>query len=729
MKNLHGMFLSRLALGTAAVVLLAPAMGHAQDTTVLQQITVEGQGAENATGPVRGYVAKKSATGSKTETETRDIPQSVSVVGRQEMDDRGAVTKIDEVLRYTPGVTAEPFGTDPDTDWIYIRGFQATQTGVFLDGLNLFSYGFGGFQMDAYGLERVEILKGPASVLYGGANPGGIVQMVRKRTQDEPVRETEIGINNFGNAFFGFDLGDKVDGEGVWKYRVTGKVSGGDNYTDYSEDLRGFIMPQITFEPDAQTSATLYGYFSALDQVHIGNGFLPYVGTVVDAPFGKLDRKAFYGEPDIDNGRVYQSMVGYEVSHEFDNGWKISQNARYGHLYKHETGPYAGGWANTDANGQPILDATTNDYMLTRFGYDGVSKVDSFGVDNRVEGQFDTGAVNHSLLFGLDYKYYRLDQVQACCGSNAIGARNPIYGSTQGTNFVYADNIVTQQQIGIYAQDQLRFGDGWLVTLNGRYDYVDTELNNRLPAGLSRRSNDDALSGRAGLAYEFDNGLTPYVSAATFFNPLIDTLADGTPASPEEGHQFEAGIKYEPTFFDGSITASVFKLVKDNAIVSYTAGGVTTSGQFGQVESTGLELEAKANLTDNWKAIASYSYTDLEITRDANPNLIGKSPWIVPAHTASLWLDYAFTTDALEGLSLGGGVRYQGKSWADEANTLRVPDAVVFDAAIRYEKNDWTASINVANVFDKEYVKSCAGVSVCGWGDSRTITFKLSKKW
>ena len=253
------MFLSRLALGTAAVVLLAPAMGHAQDTTVLQQITVEGQGAENATGPVRGYVAKKSATGSKTETETRDIPQSVSVVGRQEMDDRGAVTKIDEVLRYTPGVTAEPFGTDPDTDWIYIRGFQATQTGVFLDGLNLFSYGFGGFQMDAYGLERVEILKGPASVLYGGANPGGIVQMVRKRTQDEPVRETEIGINNFGNAFFGFDLGDKVDGEGVWKYRVTGKVSGGDNYTDYSEDLRGFIMPHITFEPDAQTGATLYG--------------------------------------------------------------------------------------------------------------------------------------------------------------------------------------------------------------------------------------------------------------------------------------------------------------------------------------------------------------------------------------------------------------------------------------------------------------------------------------
>lgn len=729
MKKTNHILLTRLLTGTALLVLGVPHASFAQEagTTVLEQITVQGAGDATGTGPVDGYVAKKSTSGSKSDTPLKEIPQSVSVVGRQEMDDRGVVTKVDEVLRYTPGVTAEPFGTDPDTDWFYIRGFNATQTGVFLDGLNLFSYGFGGFQMDAYGLERVEVLKGPASVLYGGANPGGIVQMISKRPQDEPIRETEIGINNFGNAFFGFDLGDKIDDEGVWKYRVTGKVSGGDNYTDYSEDLRGFIMPQITFEPDAQTSATVYGYFSALDQVHIGNGFLPYVGTVVDAPFGKLDRKAFYGEPDIDNGRVYQSMVGYEVKHELDNGWKLSQNARYGHLYKHEEGPYLNGWENTDANGQPILDPVTNDYMLNRVGYDGVSKVDTFNVDNRAETEFETGAVQHSLLLGFDYKYYRLDQVQACCGSNSIGALNPIYGTPQGAGFVYANNIVTQQQIGVYAQDQLRFGDGWIVTLNGRYDYVDTKLHDRSAAAASRSSHDDAISGRAGLAYEFSNGVTPYVSAATFFNPLIDTLSNGTAAKPEEGYQLESGIKYEPTFFNGSITASVFKIEKQNAL--YTAGGFATAQQLGEVTSQGLELEAKANLDENWKVLAAYSYTDMEITKDANPNVIGKSPFVVPNQTASLWLDYAFTNDALDGLSLGTGVRYQGKSWADNENTLRVPSASVLDAAIRYTKNDWTASINVSNIFDREYVKSCQTASTCGWGDSRTITFKLSKKW
>lgn len=732
MKKTNHILLTRLLTGTALLVLGVPHASFAQEagTTVLEQITVQGAGDATGTGPVDGYVAKKSTSGSKSDTPLKEIPQSVSVVGRQEMDDRGVVTKVDEVLRYTPGVTAEPFGTDPDTDWFYIRGFNATQTGVFLDGLNLFSYGFGGFQMDAYGLERVEVLKGPASVLYGGANPGGIVQMISKRPQDEPIRETEIGINNFGNAFFGFDLGDKIDAEGVWKYRVTGKVSGGDNYTDYSEDLRGFIMPQITFEPDAQTSATVYGYFSALDQVHIGNGFLPYVGTVVDAPFGKLDRKAFYGEPDIDNGRVYQSMVGYELKHELDNGIELSQNLRYGHLYKREIGPYTWGYEGFGAPVGP-------DYNLYRIGFEGVSKVDSFNVDNRASATFDTGEINHTLIGGVDYKLYRLDSVQKYptypAAATPISATNPVYGASQPVNDLQSDDVVTQQQIGIYAQDQIRFGDGWIATLNGRYDYVDTDLDNNMPNGASRRSHDEALSGRAGLAYEFDNGVTPYASVATFFNPLIDKIGTGTAttaAKPEEGHQLEAGIKYEPTFFDGSLTASVFKIVKQNAIVSsVNSSGDTVTSQYGEVESRGFELEAKANLNENWKALASYSYTDLEVTRDANPDYVGKSPWVVPNQTASLWLDYSFTNEALEGLSIGGGLRFKGRSYADQLNQFEVPTSTVFDAAVRYQKDDWTASVNVANLFDREYVASCQGVNVCGWGDSRTITFKLSKKW
>ncbi|TKT55869.1 TonB-dependent siderophore receptor [Rhizobiaceae bacterium LC148] len=712
-----------LMAGTAAIGLAAAWPAFAQQETVLEQITIRADAASDATGPVQGYVAKSSTAGSKTGTPLNEIPQAVSVVGKQEMDDRGVVNKVDEALRYTPGVVAAPYGTDPDTDWFYIRGFEATQTGVFMDGLHLFSYGFGGFQIDPFMLERVEVLKGPASVLYGGSNPGGIVNMVRKRPTDEPYYYTETGINSNGNAFGGFDISDKVGSSDTMTYRLTGKIAGGDNYSDYSHDLRGFIMPQLTISPDDATKFTIWGYAGALDQVHVGNGFLPYVGTVVDAPFGRIPRDFFPGEPDLDKGRYDQQMIGYDLEHEFDGGWKVSSNFRYGHLDKYEFGPY------------PYLYATPT--ALNRIGFEGDTTADSLAWDNRIENEFELGGATHKVMAGIDYRYYRIDNVQnSVFGAGfppspfpgTIDVLNPNYGQTQPPLSPLYDEVLTMNQVGFYVQDQIRFGENWLLTLNGRYDYVHSNFDNQLTPASSYKSSDNAWSGRAGLAYEFDNGLTPYVSAATFFNPLVGTGASG-PLVPEEGEQFEAGIKYDPTFFDGSLTASVFHINKQNYVVSLPTPPFTRS-QIGEVESKGIELEAKINLNENWRLLGSFTYTDVEVTDNPlNPALVGKTPYIVPDVTASLWLDYTVTTGALEGLSLGAGLRYKGESWADEANTLKVPDATVVDAAIRYKKNDWTASLNVANLFDKEYVESCGGIGACGYGDARTFTFKLSKVW
>lgn len=701
--------------GTAAIGLAAAWPAFAQQETVLEQITIRADAASDATGPVQGYVAKSSTTGSKTGTPLNEIPQAVSVVGKQEMDDRGVVNKVDEALRYTPGVVAAPYGTDPDTDWFYIRGFEATQTGVFMDGLHLFSYGFGGFQIDPFMLERVEVLKGPASVLYGGSNPGGIVNMVRKRPTDEPYYYTETGINSNGNAFGGFDISDKVGSSDTMTYRLTGKIAGGDNYSDYSHDLRGFIMPQLTISPDDATKFTIWGYAGALDQVHVGNGFLPYVGTVVDAPFGRIPRDFFPGEPDLDKGRYDQQMIGYDLEHEFDGGWKVSSNFRYGHLDKYEFGPY------------PYLYATPT--ALNRIGFEGDTTADSLAWDNRIENEFELGGATHKVMAGIDYRYYRIDNVQNFVfGSGPIDVIDPIYGLPQVPNGPLYDEVLTMNQVGFYAQDQVRFGENWLLTLNGRYDYVHSNFDNQLTPASSYKSSDNAWSGRAGLAYEFDKGLTPYVSAATFFNPLVGTGASG-PLVPEEGEQFEAGIKFDPTFFDGTLTVSVFHINKQNYVVSLPTPPFTRS-QLGEVESKGIELEAKVNLNENWRLLGSFTYTDVEVTENPlNPALVGKTPYIVPDVTASLWLDYTVTTGALEGLSLGAGLRYKGESWADEANTLKVPDATVVDAAIRYKKNDWTASLNVANLFDKEYVESCGGIGACGYGDARTFTFKLSKVW
>jgi iron complex outermembrane receptor protein len=716
-----------VSLVTLAIAGLAmPAMAQDAGTegaTPLERLVVEGSRTTDAEakGPVDGYVAKATGTGSKAATDISEIPQAVSVVSREELDDRGVVTKIDEALRYTAGVSTEPFGSDPDTDWFYIRGFDASQTGIFLDGLNLYTFGFGGFQTDAYMLERVEVLKGPASVLYGGSSPGGIVNLTRKRPQDEPAYSTEIGINNFGNAFFGFDANDKLTDDGVWSYRVTGKISGGDNYSDYSEDLRGFFMPQVSYTPDDTTSLTVYAYVSALDQVHVGNGFLPYAGTVTDGPFGgKIDRDFFFGEPNNDSGRYDQQMIGYEFSHDFDNGWTVSQNLRYAHV---------------DKNEELVYPYAYNGNNLARLGFKHDTSVDSFNVDTNAQTEFSTGGLEHKLLLGLDYKNFKLDQIQSSAfPASDLDPTNPVYGDPLPAYNAYINGVTRMQQTGIYAQDQIRFGDGWIATLNGRYDFVNLEGESRLVGG-DYDTSDEQLSGRAGLAYEFDNGLTPYVSAATFFNPLAGTRQTD-PADPfnplkvaplvaEEGEQYEAGIKYEPTFVDGLLTASLFHITKQNALVS--SGFIQE--QVGEIESRGLELEGKLNINQNWKLLASYTYTDMEITEDATAAFIGNRPYLIPEHQATAWLDYTVTEGAMEGVSLGAGLRYQGESYADMANTLVVPDAVVADAAIRYEKNGWGAALNVTNLFDKEYVKGCQGTFTCGYGDQRTITLKLSKSF
>lgn len=697
-----------------------------QGQTQLSTITVDGGGA-SATGPVRGYVASNSSTGSKSDTPLNEIPQAVSVIGREELNDRGVTNKVDEALRYTAGVFSEPFGVDPDTDWIYIRGFDATQSGGFLDGLNLYSYGFGGFQIDPFFLERIEVLKGPASVLYGAANPGGLVNLVGKRPLDEKHLYTETGINSDGNAFFGFDGGD-VDKDGVISYRLTGKVAGGDNYSDYSHDFRGIIMPQIAWTPDDSTRLNVYGYFSALDQVHVGNGFLPYVGTVVDAPFGRISRDAFYGEPSIDHGEYQQAMIGYEFTKELENGISFTQNARYGHLNKHEIGPYTYGYYDI-ANGIGYLEKPVGpDYYLGRIGFEGDSEVDSFGIDNRVAGEFNTGPLAHKLTVGLDYKYYSLDHLQKWPAwpqsATPIRVVDPIYGALQPANATQIDQVLTQQQLGFYAQDQIRFGGGWLATLNGRVDYVNTRSDAKV--GYSYDSEDTAVSGRGGLAYEFANGITPYASASTFFNPVIGTSATA-PIKPEDGYQFEGGVKYEPPGGDVMLTASAFHIVKRNWTVTDPA--TFLQSQIGEVTSTGIELEGKMQIAADWKLLGSFTYQKLEMTEHADASLIGNSPYLVPDITATAWLDYTVPTGMLEGLSIGSGLRYQGESWADYANTLKVPDALLMDAALRYEKNGWGASLNVVNLFDKDYVSGCQGTLTCGYGAGRTFTLKLSRKW
>ncbi|TIP13323.1 TonB-dependent siderophore receptor [Mesorhizobium sp.] len=716
-------------LAGAAIVLIPPMTAFAQQNNVqLEPVVVEGEAGDSATGPVDGVVAKKTKTGSKTATELKEIPQSVSVIGRQEIDDQGA-QKADEALRYTAGVFAQPIGPDSDTNWLFIRGFQATATGIYMDGLQLFSYGYGGFYVDSFGLERIEVLKGPASVLYGGSNPGGIVNYVSKRPYGRQ-RYVETGVNDAGNVYLGFDIGD-VASDGVVSYRVNGRVAGGDTYSDLQDGWRGFISPSITWQPDEQTKLTVLANYSHIDENHNGGSFLPYEGTVVDrivggVNYGRIDRDANFTESSIDLYKREQGSIGYEFEHTFDNDWTVRSNARFTAANIKEVLVYPNGWSST---GGP-----TN---LARINFDHDTQAKTFLLDNQIEGKVETGPIEHTILVGVDFKYYNIDHVQSSglydpLNDNPIDAFDPVYGSTLTPRVSYLNQDLTQKQLGFYAQDQLRFGDGWLVTLNGRYDRAWLEADNR-PTYYSAASSTESrtggdFSGRAGLAYEFGNGITPYASIATFFNPIIGTDANGDLFKPEEGVQYEVGVKYEPTFIDGLFTLSLFDLTRQNvAMASDTDPNAQI--QADEIRSRGVELEGKVNVTEDLRLTAALTAYDIDFTKNDDPSLVGKTPYIVPEFMASASVDYTFRGGWYDGISIGAGVRHLGSSWADNENTAKVPAVTLADLKLGYEKENWGVDLNITNLFDKTYVTSCQTLSTCSYGEGRSFKLKAHTTW
>lgn len=656
-----------------------------------------------------GVLIVKAQAGSKLLQSVSEVPQSVSVVGREDLDKQPGA-KADEVLRTTAGVTAMPYGTDSDTDWFAIRGFQADQTGVFMDGMSLYQLGFATISVDPYLLEQVEVLKGPASGLYGGANVGGIVNYVGKRPTGEKHLSTEVGINSFGNGYLGVDMGDATE-DGVVAYRLTGKLSGGGWQTEGAEDLRGSVLGSVQFTLDEQTSVTVYGGYQAADLDHTASGFLPYEGTVVDSPDGfRIPRDFNYGEPAIDAYTRRQAMVGYELEHHLDADWTVRQYARLVSVNVVEDAIYP--WGSY---------ASATELSRYRWAHDSSAFIGT--IDTQLEGKVETGPLEHTLLMGMDYRYYRHDAKTYFGSATDIDIFDPDYSMVYTAPVLSQQPVTTMQQLGVYAQDQIRLDD-WLLTLNGRYDLARTEADD----GETLRD-EGVFSGRVGLAYAFENGVTPYASYTTSFLPQLAYSPTQELLPSETGRQWEVGVKYEPDFMDGVITASLFSLDRSNVAAPnpVPVDGFYGSDPVGEVNVKGAELEAQFRY-ENFGFRGALTALDAQIINSNDAGLIGKTPVQVPELTASLGVEYHFD-DAWQGLVAGAGVRYLGESFANSANTLTVPAATVFDASLRYEQDDWGVALNVSNIFDLSYVASCASATSCGYGAGRQVSLSLHKNW
>ncbi|WP_421439798.1 TonB-dependent siderophore receptor [Agrobacterium tumefaciens] len=718
---------------TANTVLLinpqnSSSSASAVGATILEPIVVQG---ENARGPVEGFVATQSATATKTGTSLKDTPQAVNVVTKDQIAAQGSTT-LTQALRYTPGVISQ-YGDDSRYDWFTIRGFRPSR---YLDGLRLpfGSRGYAQPRVEPFSLERAEVLKGPASVLYGQGDPGGLINMVSKRPSATALNEVEMQFGTDKRIQTAFDLGGGAGDDDSFLYRIVGVGRLTDTQYDYVREKKGYIAPSFTFKPDEGTSLTVYGSYQHIDSPGGGGApALPANGTLYTRMYPELPRSAFPGEPGYDHYKSDQASVGYEFEHEVDDTWTIRQNLRYSYI-------------GTDTQRvQPYCPAACNPTAFYRYAWAFPESARAVTVDNQAIGNFQTGDVAHTALFGLDYSYEssRYEESALSPIFTHFNGLDPVYGATAITRPPIATRIdQDRSQIGLYAQDQMEWNN-FVFSLGGRYDWANTDTRTRTSVADNQvDQRDGKFTWRTGLVYNFDNGLSPYAGYSTSFNPASGTDRLGNAFEPTTGEQFEVGVKYQPNGSNSFVTLSAYHLTQDNVLSPDTTPGFTNySVQTGQVRMRGVELEGKAEITDAFSVLASYAYTDSEITR-ANPNAAGISNEgnrfaFVPRQQASLWLDYTLQTSTIwDGLSFGGGARYTGQTFGDNANKFDIPSYTVFDAAVRYDfgKADpklegLKASLNVSNIFDRKYVSTCIAATGCYWGEGRTVYATLKYSW
>lgn len=626
-----------------------------------------------------------------------ETPRPVSIVQREELEERN-VQSLDETFRYRSGVLAGHYGADNNTDWFKVRGFdQAT----YLDGLRIYREGYYQWLPEPYGLERVEVFKGPASILYGEAPSGGLINAVSKRPTAERQGEIQVQAGNRDHRQFAFDTSGPATESGDVRYRLVGLYKERDGDLNDTENERYYFAPSLEWDISDDTQLTVLASVQKDDGVPVNPFKLAY-GTVEDTPFGKVDPQTNYGAPDYDKDERTQTGIGYELRHFLNETWKFEQDFRYSHL-------------DLDLRSSYILSGTGDGRTAFRGHLQRDGEIDSATIDNRMVGTWYTDRTENMLLFGVDYQDLSLDgQEFDNFAYDVVDIFDPQGDIVPVSGDQLARRRIDKVQLGLYLQNQLRIDDRWVLLGGVRYDSADVR-NESENLNVTVDETQTATSWSGGIMYLGDNGLNPYLSYTESFQPVATTDFSGAVFEEVKGEQWELGAKYAPPGWDGYVTAAVFDIEESNSFAT-TPGGY--QAQEGEKTATGVELEGVGYLTDALKLTAAYTYTD---ARDADDNRAA----LIPRHMASAWLNYDFVGTSLQGLTVGAGVRHAGET---VDGSITVPDYTVGDAMVSYDFNrHWTAQVNVNNITDEEYVASCD--FWCYAGESRSVIGSISYRW
>lgn len=652
-----------------------------------------------------------TGTAMKVEVPMAETPRAVSVVNREELDQH-AVLQLDEALRYRSGVLTGLYGSDNNTDWFKVRGFDAAS---YLDGSIQFGSGYYLWTPEPFGLESVEVLKGPASMLYGVAPPGGVINAISKRPTATPQGQVDLQLGSRDHRQVGVDVSDALSDSS--RYRMVALYKERDGVLTGTYNDRVYLAPSVTFDLSDRTSLTLLASFLHDEGVPT-NGFFPVYGTL-NTSGGQIDPSTNLSQPDYDRNRNTQISTGYELAHQLNQSWEFKQNVRfnYNDLLLRQTYIF------------PTYEGTTAYRGLVY--RDGNTK--SATMDNQMVGYWNTDSTEQTLLLGVDLQRHVNEGVEADnYGMGSINTMNPDYSGFPGFDESTATyQKTTMAQEGIYAQHQIRWDDRWLLTGGGRFDYVETH-NISKKYDRDERQYDHALSLSGSLMYLADNGISPYLAYSESFLmlPGIDPNTK-TSYKSREGKLYEAGVKYAPAFLDGYINLALFDLEQSNALVSSGSGQQT---QAGEMTSQGIELEGSVQATDALRLTAAYTYTDAK-TNDTGSG--DRRASLIPRHIASFWGNYKVQQGVASGLELGTGVRYIGSSVGIGAvnadytpiyGSAEVPAHTVWDAMIGYDfAKNWRAQLNVNNLLGETYVASCD--YYCYYGEPRSVVGSINYRW
>ena len=716
-----------LRLALLGLPAAAPAWAQTTNDATLPQVTVTAGQEEQATGPVHGFVAKRSATATKTDTPITETPQSISVVTADQIATQQA-RSVSEALGYSSGIQVSNGAFAISETASLLRGFPINNGGsLYRDGtLTASNASYSRYAPEPYGLERIELLHGPASVMFGQNAPGGLINVVSKKPTTTTLRELQLQAGSFDRKQVAGDFGGALDEGGVWSYRITGLARDAGTQVDGTVDRRLFLAPAITWRPSDRTEWT--GRFEYQRSEGLSNNVFPASGTVTANPNGQIPTSTAVGRS-ADNSERYENWsLSSQFSHQFNEVWSFRQNLRY-----------------TDYNGTrnsmrfaafyPATQSATAALQRWRLS----TESDTFTADNQLQADFSTGAVQHKVLMGVDF-HHTAGTVRGYVSPNTLAGYvlSNLYTTSYGNLPAVSENYnlrTVDDQLGFYLQDQLKIAERWFVSAGIRHDRSQQTVSNAIARTRTERS-DRANTRNLGLVHELANGVSPYLSYTESFTPTTGTSFGGDMLKPERAKQYEAGVKYAPVNTNALFTLAVFDLRRQNVATTDLAHA-GYSVQTGAARSKGVELEGKLSLTEGLSLTSSYSYTNAKVTSNnatsSSTNTEGKSLPGAARHNAGVLADYAFQRGALAGAHVSAGVRYIGRSYGNALNTFEVPSVTLLDFGARLDLGrinaDWRnfeLAFKLNNVTDRVYA-FCS--ELCEYGARRTGLVQLTTRW